>query len=469
MQVNFDYVWGGGNCYFTKCEFRTIPTASSYNLVATRTDTGTGPGAGQWPGWGVNQFSSNGLSFVHCRLTRTASTVTNITMAGANGTVNGVAAYLFCSVDVTDAFPTPGYVTPTAASGVLSNELLWEFGNSNLNNTASASFGLVAVTNGDARLTAALDPTIWLSGWVPQLAPNIITNPVGATVTAGASITFTVAATGIPDPTDYQWYRNGIPINGANGTTYAIGSATGNDNGTYHVVVVNAAGSATSADAILVVTGTAPTASFTANPGTGPEPLAVTFTDTSTGSQPISLAWDFGDGYTATGAGGTSIVHDYAAGTYTVTLIASNYFGTSTSIQPGLIVAVNAAFEAWQIAHFGCTSCPEAAPGADPDGDGQNNRAEYLAGTDPNSAGSYLHVVSVKQQGNDMAVTWATVGGTTNILQAATGGVGGNYTAAYSDIVTNIIGGSGDVTNTYVISGDATNAVAHYYRIVFLP
>jgi hypothetical protein len=47
--------------------------------------------------------------------------------------------------------------------------------------------------------------------------------------------------------------------------------------------------------------------------------------------------------------------------------------------------------------------------------------------------------------------------------------VGGSYTAVFSDIVTNIIGGSGDVTNTYVISGDATNGVAHYYRIVLLP
>ena len=463
VQGNFDYVWGGGNCYYNQCEFRTIPTATSYNLVATRTDTGTGPGAGQWPGFGINQFTSNGFSFVHCKFTRATNSVTNITMAGANGTANGQSAWLYCSMDVSNS---NGYITPTNA--VLTSELLWEYGNSNADNTASASFGLVGLTNGDARLTAALDPTIWLSGWVPQLAPNIITNPVGATVTAGASITFSVVATGIPDPTDYQWYKDGNPLPVTSSATYTIPSTTGNDNGTYKVVVSNDAGSATSADAILVVTGTAPTANFTDNPSTGSEPLAVTFTDTSTGSLPISLAWDFDDGHTATSAGGSSVMHAYAAGTYTVTLIASNYFGTSTLIRP-LIVAVDAAFEAWQTAHFGCTNCPQAAPGSDPDGDGQPNWAEYLAGTDPTSAGSYLHVISVKQQGNDMAITWATVGGTTNILQAAAGGVGGSYTAAFSGIVTNIIGGSGDVTNTYVISGDATNGVARYYRIVFLP
>ena len=97
------------------------------------------------------------------------------------------------------------------------------------------------------------------------------------------------------------------------------------------------------------------------------------------------------------------------------------------------------------------------------------NRAEFLAGTDPNNAGSYLHVISVKPQGNDIAVTWMAGGGTTNILQAATGGVGGSYTAAYTDIATNIIGGSGDVTNTVVISGDASNGATRYYRIVLLP
>ena len=41
VQGNFDYVWGGGNLFFTNCEFRTIPTASNYNLAAPRTDNGT--------------------------------------------------------------------------------------------------------------------------------------------------------------------------------------------------------------------------------------------------------------------------------------------------------------------------------------------------------------------------------------------------------------------------------------------
>jgi hypothetical protein len=40
-------------------------------------------------------------------------------------------------------------------------------------------------------------------------------------------------------------------------------------------------------------------------------------------------------------------------------------------------------FAAWQIAHFGDTNAPNAAPTADPDNDGADNTIEYHTGTDP--------------------------------------------------------------------------------------
>ncbi|MBN1954665.1 MAG: PKD domain-containing protein, partial [Anaerolineae bacterium] len=51
----------------------------------------------------------------------------------------------------------------------------------------------------------------------------------------------------------------------------------------------------------------------------------VTFTGTAVGSEPISYAWDFGDGMTATGM---VVTHAYAmSGTFTVTLMADNECG----------------------------------------------------------------------------------------------------------------------------------------------
>jgi PKD repeat protein len=78
----------------------------------------------------------------------------------------------------------------------------------------------------------------------------------------------------------------------------------------------------------------APTASFSATPTSGPAPLTVQFTDASTGS-PTAWSWDLGDGGTSTAQNPS---HAYtAAGTYTVTLTASNSGGSDTVTRTGLI------------------------------------------------------------------------------------------------------------------------------------
>ncbi|ABS55305.1 PKD domain containing protein [Methanoregula boonei 6A8] len=82
----------------------------------------------------------------------------------------------------------------------------------------------------------------------------------------------------------------------------------------------------------------APVASFTASPTSGNGPLTVQFTDTSINS-PTMWYWDFGDG---SSAGTTaSPAHTYTdPGTYTVTLTASNQYGSDTITQYD-IVTVN--------------------------------------------------------------------------------------------------------------------------------
>src|SRR5262249_11005440 len=106
VQGNFDYVWGGGNLFFTNCELRTIPTASNYNLAAPRTDNGA---TGNWAAPDGN-FSSNGISFVRCQLTKSSSTVSNITMSDANGSADGVAAWISCNVDPAYTNPIPSVI-----------------------------------------------------------------------------------------------------------------------------------------------------------------------------------------------------------------------------------------------------------------------------------------------------------------------------------------------------------------------
>jgi PKD repeat protein len=80
---------------------------------------------------------------------------------------------------------------------------------------------------------------------------------------------------------------------------------------------------------------TTPVASFTANITNGSAPLAVQFIDTSA-NNPTSWTWLFGDGGSSTAE---VPVHQYtAAGTYTVTLTATNADGSNTHTQSGYIV-----------------------------------------------------------------------------------------------------------------------------------
>ncbi|MEN6513014.1 PKD domain-containing protein [Methanoculleus sp.] len=80
-----------------------------------------------------------------------------------------------------------------------------------------------------------------------------------------------------------------------------------------------------------------PTTNFTANTTSGPAPLTVRFTDTSPNSSTAWL-WTFGDGATSTEQ---HPVHTYtAAGTYTVSLNASNAGGSSTETKTGYITVM---------------------------------------------------------------------------------------------------------------------------------
>src|SRR5262249_13116043 len=114
----------------------------------------------------------------------------------------------------------------------------------------------------------------------------------------------------------------------------------------------------------------------------------------------------------------------------------------------------------WQLGYFGCTNCPEADASADPDGDGMSNTNEFLAGTDPTDSASAFKILSVLPQGNDIVITWTTVAGKTNALQA--GGTPTNFT----DISTFNTPGT---QPTYTDSGAVTNASPRFYRVRLLP
>ena len=249
---NFDYIWGGGNLYFDQCVLHTI--AGGGNLTAARTDTsGTLSAATPWVNPNGTTYSANGFSFVNCTL-EADSGVTGITLAGNNGTAGGLDSWALCKID------NSAYITPTTT---LSNSyVFWQFQNTDLGGVNPVSFAnvqTIGVTNNDPRLLAATNIPAWFYGWIPQLAPNILTQPTNQTAYVSNAVSFVASATGIPDPA-YQWNKGASAISGATNATFTIANVQFSDAGAYSVVASNIAGTATSSSATLTVPDRSPVA-----------------------------------------------------------------------------------------------------------------------------------------------------------------------------------------------------------------
>jgi hypothetical protein len=78
---------------------------------------------------------------------------------------------------------------------------------------------------------------------------------------------------------------------------------------------------------------------------------------------------------------------------------------------------------------------------------------------------SNFGVVGVKAIGNDIQLTWQTVGTTTNLIQLVTPITKGDYTNSYINLDAVVVPGSGPVITNWVDHGGATNRPSRYYRI----
>ena len=124
--------------------------------------------------------------------------------------------------------------------------------------------------------------------------PAISSQPASATVTVGSTATFSVTASS-DTALSYQWRKNGTAISGATSASYTTPATTSADNGAlFSVVVTNAKGSVTSANATLTVKSsdttlpviTSQPASVTVNAGS-----PATFSVTATSGSAMSYQW----------------------------------------------------------------------------------------------------------------------------------------------------------------------------------
>jgi hypothetical protein len=185
-----------------------------------------------------------------------------------------------------------------------------------------------------------------LSGTVPPVAPTITTQPASQTVIAGATVTFSVAATGAV-PLRYQWRRNGGNISGATNVAYVISNVLSNQAGNYTVVVSNAGGTVTSTNAVLVVNVPPFITSQPQNRAVA-SGSSVTFSVTASGTAPLRYQW-FKDLVALTGSTNATLlltnVQPHHIGFYSV--MVSNVAGMVLSTNAALNIPGND-FSQWQ-------------------------------------------------------------------------------------------------------------------------
>ena len=175
-------------------------------------------------------------------------------------------------------------------------------------------------------------------------APVISAQPVGDTINAGSSVTFSVAATGSPAPS-YQWQKNGTPIPGATNASYTISYAQVADAGSYAVVVNNTAGSVTSKAATLTVNDVASAPTFSAQPAsqTVARGSTVVFSAAARAAPAPTYQWTFSGAPIAGATNPTLVVKGAAAGSAgNYACVASNSVGAATSDTASLVVSSTA-------------------------------------------------------------------------------------------------------------------------------
>lgn len=261
-----------------------------------------------------------------------------------------LTAPLFTAQPATQTVTAGASVSFTAfASGNPAPTYQWRKNGTNITGATTASYSIAGTTAADAGTYAVVATnsvgSATSSGAVLTVnaatsVPAITSQPVSQTVTAGTSVTFSVAASGNPAPS-YQWRKNGAAIAGATSASYTIGSTVVGDAATYTVVATNSVGSATSSGAVLTVNAATSAPVITTHPvsQTVTRSSPVTLKVVASGTPALTYQWKK-NGSKINGATGSSFtmasVATGSAGTYTV--VVTNSSGSVTS--NGAVLAV---------------------------------------------------------------------------------------------------------------------------------
>ena len=188
-----------------------------------------------------------------------------------------------------------------------------------------AAFFVIAKNDSGSVKSDTITLTLGVAG-----SPTITGQPANQTAPLGGSATFTVIATGTS--LTYQWYKGSDKISGATQSSYTVSSITSSSAGTYHVVVTNANGSVTSADATLTI-GAAVAPAITTQPASQTVKVGATatFSVVASGSGPLTYQWYYNGSQIAGATSSSYSVTTTASSGGGYYVIVTNSVGTAQS------------------------------------------------------------------------------------------------------------------------------------------
>jgi len=281
-------------------------------------------------------------------------------------------------------------------------------GNNQFTGLAPGTYEIV-VEDGIGCLSSATPITITQPSLLScSVSPSIATNCVNL------SQVFTVNVSGGTAAYGYSW--SGPNSFSATGSPITINNLQPASAGTYTVTVTDANGCGTICAATLAIN-PAPDAPTAAN--NGPILAGTTLNLTASTVDDTTYSWTGPNNFTSTDQN-PSILNAPAAanGTYTVTVTDSN----------------------------GCTAVGSTA-------------AVVMS----------LQITSMAARSNNVYISWATIGGTTNVVQVTPGNPG--YNTNFLDIIGSetFVGGSGITSTNYTDAGGMTSSSNRFYRVRLVP
>ncbi|MEI7729006.1 MAG: immunoglobulin domain-containing protein [Verrucomicrobiota bacterium] len=255
----------------------TSQPQSRTNLVGTTASFAvTANGApDQWYQWyksvtsnqwsGINGATNSQLSISNCQLSDAGSY--SMVVSNVLGSVTSAVAVLTVwqapvittqpqnqsnLLSATASFSVSAYGSPEPwyqwrfnATNVLANQTNSTLTQTNIQTTNAGNYSVV-ITNTAGVVTSAVATLTVLT------PPTITQQPVGTSVYAGQSATFTVTAIN-PAPITYQWFGLGAGLSGQTNAILTLTNVQAAQEGEYFALAANAYGSATSSVALLAL------------------------------------------------------------------------------------------------------------------------------------------------------------------------------------------------------------------------